>query len=162
MTYFLRFVFYFRVNKGTFIKIYEEVAPHFPSTYRGTAIHPKLKLAVFLRFLGSESYQNCVGNDFLNCMSQSVVSTTIKECLDIFEKYFCPKWIRFRKTLEEENQIKCNFYEKFGFPGVVGVVDGTHVKIKSPKQDEKHLYYNRKGYYSLNVMLVSVNALLKK
>ncbi|KAI8116175.1 putative nuclease HARBI1 [Lucilia cuprina] len=116
------------------------------------AIHPKIKLAAFLRFLGS--YQHSIGNDFLTCLSQSEISLAIKECLELFEKYFCKKWITFKKTPEEEPDTKQHFYSKYGIPGIIGVVDGTHVRIKSPKSEERHLYYNRKGYYSLNVMII--------
>ncbi|XP_058840830.1 putative nuclease HARBI1 [Topomyia yanbarensis] len=57
------------------------------------------------------------------------------------------------KYLREINAIKLGFYAKTGFPGVIGCVDGTHVSIIPPARD-KHLYYNRKGFHSLNVMLV--------
>ncbi|XP_067642467.1 putative nuclease HARBI1 [Eurosta solidaginis] len=43
--------------------------------------------------------------------------------------------------------------EKHGIPSVIGCIDGTHVRIIAPAEN-KHLYYNRKGYYSLNVMLM--------
>ncbi|XP_055838363.1 putative nuclease HARBI1 [Episyrphus balteatus] len=40
-----------------------------------------------------------------------------------------------------------------GFPNVKFCVDGTHIKIVAPR-DDKHLFYNRKGYYSLNVLII--------
>ncbi|XP_054083400.1 putative nuclease HARBI1 [Zeugodacus cucurbitae] len=45
------------------------------------------------------------------------------------------------------------FFVKSKIPGVTMAVDGTHIKIMAPKRD-KHLYYNRKGFSSLNVMIV--------
>lgn len=51
------------------------------------------------------------------------------------------------------NHNKQEFMEKFGFPGVIGVLDGTHVAILKPKA-EAHNFYNRKGFYSLNTLLV--------
>jgi hypothetical protein len=44
-----------------------------------------------------------------------------------------------------EKEIKQGFYESGGFPGVIGCVDGTHVRITAPS------FVNRKGYHSLNV-----------
>lgn len=44
--------------------------------------------------------------------------------------------------------------EKFGFPGVIGCIDGTHVAIVRPTEHEE-AYFNRKLYHSLNVMIVS-------
>ncbi|CAH1981438.1 unnamed protein product [Acanthoscelides obtectus] len=43
--------------------------------------------------------------------------------------------------------------DKFGFPGVIGCVDGTHIAISRPAR-EAHNFYNRKGYYSLNTQII--------
>ena len=45
------------------------------------------------------------------------------------------------------------FYEMAEFPGMVGCVDGTHIRIQSPSEQE-YEYVNRKGYRSLNVQLI--------
>ncbi|KAG8234992.1 hypothetical protein J437_LFUL013872 [Ladona fulva] len=37
-------------------------------------------------------------------------------------------------------------------PGVIGYVDGTHVAIRAPAEDE-HVFLNRKSFHSLNVMI---------
>ncbi|CAC5414332.1 HARBI1 [Mytilus coruscus] len=42
------------------------------------------------------------------------------------------------------------FYDIAGFPNVVGTVDGTHVRIKSPSIAE-HIYVSRKKYHSIKV-----------
>nr|XP_037270445.1 putative nuclease HARBI1 [Rhipicephalus microplus] len=40
-----------------------------------------------------------------------------------------------------------------GFPKVLGCIDGTHVQIKPPK-DQEHLYRDRKGLYTINVQAI--------
>lgn len=55
---------------------------------------------------------------------------------------------------EEKQDAKRYFYERSGIPGVIMCVDGTHIKIHKPCVDP-HLYYNRKGFFSLNAMIVS-------
>lgn len=50
-----------------------------------------------------------------------------------------------------------SFYNRYGFPGVVGCVDGSHFRIFHPKKSEEHLYYCRKHYHSLNVQMVCLN-----
>ncbi|XP_061401150.1 putative nuclease HARBI1 [Musca vetustissima] len=55
---------------------------------------------------------------------------------------------------DDESKVKRGFYDIAGFPGIIGCVDGTHIRIKSPGNDVKHLYYNRKGFYSINAMVV--------
>lgn len=55
-------------------------------------------------------------------------------------------------------------YEKFGIPGVIGVIDGTHIAIVPPKSDDpvypEHVYVNRKGNHSINTQLVISSILL--
>lgn len=53
-----------------------------------------------------------------------------------------------------------NFYDKFGFPYVIGAIDCTHVAIiASPDRPDNPTisYYNRKAYYSINVQAVKIN-----
>lgn len=45
--------------------------------------------------------------------------------------------------------------EKFGFPGTIVCIDGTHVAIVQPKEHVK-TFHHRKFYHSLNVMIVSI------
>ena len=44
------------------------------------------------------------------------------------------------------------FYLMAGFPGVLGCIDGTHVKIIAPT-DLEGMYVNRKNYHSINVQV---------
>lgn len=46
------------------------------------------------------------------------------------------------------------FYQKFGMPGVVGCIDGTHIAIVKPAEFEER-FFNRKRYHSLNAQIVS-------
>lgn len=47
------------------------------------------------------------------------------------------------------------------FPGIIGAVDGTQVAISAPSVNNENfpplIFYNRKGYYSINVQIVSLN-----
>lgn len=51
------------------------------------------------------------------------------------------------------NAVKEQFMEKFNFPGVLGAIDGTHIAILKPMEEE-HNFINRKGYHSLNVQII--------
>lgn len=117
-------------------------------------IRPDIKLATFLRFVATGSYQQTVGNENVSSTSKSSAGRIIRECLQLFEDWICPLWIRKPSPAEERETMEAIF-SSTGFPGVIGCVDGTHIRIKSPGEDLKRMYYNRKGYYSINATVVS-------
>lgn len=41
---------------------------------------------------------------------------------------------------------------KYGFPKVLGAIDGTHVQITKPKEHGES-YINRKGYHSMQLQV---------
>lgn len=45
-----------------------------------------------------------------------------------------------------------DFAQMHGFPCVLGCIDGTHIGIQAPVEEEKN-FVNRKGFHSLNVMV---------
>ena len=45
------------------------------------------------------------------------------------------------------------FEEKFGFPQVIGCIDGTHLPILAPSQNED-IYVNRKNFHSINIQAI--------
>jgi hypothetical protein len=57
--------------------------------------------------------------------------------------------------IHQLNTIKEGFYRKAHFPNVIGCVDGTHVRIQGPTEDEPS-YVNRKGDVSCNRMFISL------
>ncbi|XP_036346588.1 putative nuclease HARBI1 [Rhagoletis pomonella] len=82
------------------------------------------------------------------------MSVILTEVTSLIEQKICPKHIKFDTCEEEQNKSKTNFYNKSGFPGVLGCVDGTHVHILSPEKELQHLYINRKGFFSINALMV--------
>lgn len=128
---------------------------HFHKPLRGTAIPPIIRLWATLGFLADGSYQKSSGNDFIVGLAQPTISKVTKEVLNIIVQRVCVKWIKTQMKEEEQNASKVEFFSKSGFPGILGCIYGTHVRIISPKKELQHLYLNRKGYYSLNVMIVS-------
>lgn len=117
-------------------------------------------LAASLRFFAEGNYQKGVGNDRFIGLAQPTMSKVLQHVLNIMETEVCPDIIKFPSDEQEINAIKLGFYEKTGFPGVIGCIDGTHISIIPPAHD-KHLFYNRKGFHSLNVMLVELRQGMK-
>ncbi|XP_058984143.1 putative nuclease HARBI1 [Musca domestica] len=146
-----RFENYFRINKDCFQDVLKEISPKLKSGRRSLALRPEIKLATALRFLAQGSYQTSVGNDFNISITQPTVSVVLKEVLEACEATICCKWIM---TEEEKNSAKEYFFTNSGIPGVIGCVDGTHIKIISPGRNDANMCFNRKGFYSLNAMVV--------
>lgn len=72
------------------------------------------------------------------------VSLALADLLPVYVKW---------PTNDEKKEIKNEFYRMAGFPGVIGCIDGTHVRIQRPSENEP-AFINRKGYPSINVQAV--------
>lgn len=55
-------------------------------------------------------------------------------------------------TVEEAEKTMNTIEEKYGFPEVIGAIDGTHVKIIAPR-DNSESYVNRKGFHSIQLQV---------
>lgn len=112
-----------------------------------------------LHFYGSGTYQRFAGNDLYIGMSQSSVSRSINDVSEAINRKLLPLWIRFFLNREIQSKTKLEFNQKFGFPGIIGAIDCTHVAILTPSNTQEYqsfIYLNRKLYYSINVQIVSI------
>ncbi|KAJ8964593.1 hypothetical protein NQ317_000078, partial [Molorchus minor] len=82
---------------------------------RVTRIPTVIQFFVALHFYSHGSYQKSIEKDRHCSLSQSSVSRCLHSVTDIIVNYFSAR-----------------FFEQFGFPGVIGAIDGTHVAIVSP------------------------------
>lgn len=62
-----------------------------------------------------------------------------------------PQFIQW-PTGERARMIARDFERHSAFPGVVGAIDGTHIKIYAPTEDAQS-YINRKGVHSIQVQV---------
>ena len=60
---------------------------------------------------------------------------------------------QFPVTKEEVLEGTTNFHKAFGFPQVIGCIDGTHIPIKQPSENA-HDFYSYKLCYSINCQAV--------
>ncbi|CAG2243342.1 HARBI1 [Mytilus edulis] len=65
----------------------------------------------------------------------------------------CNKRNQFIKWPRNVEETRGDFYRLSGFPNVLGAIDGTHVRIQAPSEDEAS-FVNRKGVHSVNVQAV--------
>lgn len=52
----------------------------------------------------------------------------------------------------KSSPYETSFVDEGGFPGVIGLIDGTHIRIRAP-EDDPDAYINRKKFFSLNVQV---------
>ena len=70
-------------------------------------------------------------------------------CLNEFVNALVRKakeFIYMPESASEIDDVKKGFYEVAGFPGVIGCIDGTHIPIIAPSEDE-YMYINRKQFH---------------
>lgn len=120
------------------------------------SIPAKLQLAATLRFLAVGCFQGVVANDLNISIGRTTMCRILWRVMNVLEDKLCAAWININLSDAEMRSSKLYFYAKFGFPGVIGCVDGTHIRIIQPHLDSS-FYYNRKGYFSINAMIVSTH-----
>lgn len=145
----------YRLKKETTQQLIEEVRANLVSeTQRNKAISPELQVLVFLRFLASSQFYNSVGD--LHGISSSSVCRILKRVSDVVASLH-GNYINMPPP-EDIHRTKRAFYEVAGFPGVIGLIDCTHIKLvfNVPPGNAGN-YFNRKQFYSINVQIVSDN-----
>lgn len=105
-----------------------------------------------LRLYATGSYQRCIGQDFNAGMSQTSVHLCIISVTNALER-LSNRYIKLPNTREERNTLKVEFMNRWNFPGVIGVIDGTHIALLKPSEEE-HNFINRKGFHSINVQII--------
>ncbi|CAK1555217.1 unnamed protein product [Leptosia nina] len=149
------FIKTYRLTKPMVQNLIRTLSPVIPKLKRRDALSVKEKVLIALAFYATGSYQTLVGQSKYHCVSQSTISRAIRQVTKALNNHHIFKsFVKFPSTREERDVIKRRFYRKFKLPGVLGCIDGTHVAIIRPNQHEER-YFNRKGYHSLNVMVVS-------
>ncbi|XP_039764330.1 putative nuclease HARBI1 [Pararge aegeria] len=146
------FIKTFRLGKETVRGLVEELTPLIPKPRRNDGISAETKILVALAFYASGCYQTLVGQSALHNVAQKTVSRAVRQVTEALNIIF-RKYVKWPTQSDTRNAIKAKFYQKFDFPGVLGCIDGTHVAIIRPKVHEER-YFNRKGFHSLNVMII--------
>jgi hypothetical protein len=105
-------------------------------------------------FLANQEVFRSVGNLF-GMPSKGTAHYCIMEILHILADNMRSDYIRWPNK-QQQYLIAEDFSQRYGFPNVVGCIDGTHVPVKAPSNDREN-YVNRKGFPSVNVMAVCDN-----
>lgn len=83
-----------------------------------------------------------------------MVSRYVTKYSKIIADHLAPIYIRFPQNAYERSVVKTRFFQKYRFPGVVGIIDGTHIAITAVSREIENTYVNRSGYHSVNTQIV--------
>ena len=146
----------FRFHKQTTVFIIELINDDIdPETERGSSLPGYLQVLITLRFFATGSFQITVGD--LSGVHQSTVCRTLKRVSHALARQkarfiHMPRGERFRTVME-------GFHEIANIPGVIGAIDGTHIKIANPGGPDALRFINRKGWYSINCQFICTSDL---
>ncbi len=109
-----------------------------------------VKVTAALHFYASGSFQHPLSS--IGGISQSAISSAIHAVTSGLVRH-AGEYIKFPVTPDNQERAKQTFCAKYGFPGVLGVIDCTHVQLRAPSENAL-VYINRKGTYSINVQVI--------
>lgn len=145
------FVLRFRFSKQSVMDLVHKIGHTIqPITHRSKSIDSLNQVIVTLRFYATGSFQQTIG-DLLN-----IHKSTVGRIIHRVTHQICRLRNDFIKMPlgEELSSTIVGFYSIAGFPRVVGALDCTHIKIKSPGGNNAELFRNRKQFFSINVQVV--------
>lgn len=149
---------HFRLSKEITKVLIDSLKPYIPDRKRSTGIPVEIKILTALSFFAHGSYQKCVGSNAKHCMNQTTLSRIVSKVSQAMVDHMLLEWVKFPQVEADRARVKLSFQERYHFPGIIGAIDCTHVAIIAPRTEEPVrpgiAYYNRKGFYSLNVQLI--------
>ncbi|XP_011313338.1 putative nuclease HARBI1 [Fopius arisanus] len=143
---------HFRMNRTTFEYLLFLMRPDVEGELRefgGVTINPEKRLYITLYVLGTpDSYRSVTTKFGVGKATARRAVKRVVKALCKMRTYFI-RWPSHREALETAMRIE----QWYKFPGVIGVVDGTHINIAAPNTDPQ-AYINRKGHHSLQLQVV--------
>lgn len=142
----------YRLSKTVVGKVVEEIQERLEyPTNRNIPLSPMQQILITLRFYATGSFHLMVGDNA--GISKSTVSRIVSKVSAAIAS-MRRRYVTF-PSVQERPSIVQQFYDMYNFPGIVGAIDCTHIKIQSPGGNRAEIYRNRKGYFSVNVQVIS-------
>ena len=141
----------YRFRRNELLEMVHEIKPEIEHrTRRNEAVSAENQFLTALRFYATGAFQELVGDS--QGIHKSTVSRIISRVSSVLAKKL-PKYVQFPVDDEGLKSTMDAFYAIAEFPGVIGCIDGTQIRIQAPISQE-YEYVNRKGYHSLNIQLM--------
>ncbi|XP_061184635.1 putative nuclease HARBI1 [Saccostrea echinata] len=137
---------HYRLIRTTVEIILRIIAPRLTAVHEGgkEEITPEKQLHLFIWYLANQESMRETGNLF--GVSLSTVHKTVIKVTSTLKKVFLNviQWL----DQAAQNTTVQSFQLASGFPGIIGVLDWTHIRLSSPIGGDSD-YINRKGYPSI-------------
>lgn len=143
----------FRFSKDTLINlILPDILPELQRpTRRSFSLTPIQQICAVLRFYSCGSYQRVVGDTIQ--IHRTTISKLVRQVSITIIARLKHRYISIPNE-RQKVEISRGFQERCRFPGVIGAIDCTHIKIAYPHIVNPGMYMNRKNFYSINCQMI--------
>nr|CAI5862702.1 unnamed protein product [Callosobruchus analis] len=149
----------FRVTKAAAVYILSLIEAEIEYPYDiNNSVAPMNQLLMFLRLCATGTYLSCIA-DFSGA-HLATVSRHVKRVAVALAR-LSPRFIRMPETAEEIGNAQHGFYQIARFPRVVGAVDGTHIRIKSPVIRTRNTVERQIGVWKMRFPILGYGCRLK-
>ena len=134
----------FRFTKATFCYLVQLFGEELRvDIKRNNPVSPEIQLLLTLRFFAANTFQIVDGDTF--GVHQNTVCRIVHRVSNVIA-LAARRFIQLT-SVQERQEIAADFFQKHRFPGVVGVVDDTHVKIDNicigALSQQKRLFFDQ-------------------
>ena len=151
------FLYRFRLDRNTVLWLLDQLEGQLDKIQnKGISVPPVIQLLVTLQFFGSGSFLRNIGDIF--GLHISTISRIVYCCSRALASLY-DQFIEFPHGAELQ-RVQEDFARIARLPGIVGVIDCTHIPILCPNKEQNELFRNRKGYFSINVQAIGDAQLL--
>lgn len=134
----------FRLTKRSFLSVCDIFRDELENpTAKLDALSAEDKVLLTLRYYATGSFQTVLGD--LAGFDQATVCRHVNRTTKVIAARF--NEFIFMPTIEEQEATNLYYYNIHGIPGIIGLIDGTHIPIISPGGDSSELFRNRKGFF---------------
>lgn len=143
----------FRLPKEEIKNIIDHIRPDLESpSARNNPIPADTQVLVSLRVLASGSFQG-VASDTVS-ISQSSTCRILSKFCEVFTHHY-QHLIKWYSTDDEICEARQKYFAKTGgIKGLLGLIDGTMIRIKGATGEDEPAYICRKNYPAINVQVV--------
>lgn len=142
----------FRLSKDGVRRLINLLPDNFrPRNNKNHPISKTNQVLICLRYFAIASFQINIGDLF--AVSQPTVSRIVAKISSAIAGLL-PQFITMPANEDQLLHAVQSFYNIAGFPNVIGCIDCTHIRLKSPGGNDSERLRNRKGWFSINTQVV--------